>query len=155
MLFINKKVSVIVRSTLRDQLHCNCTQLHLSITAIVTLFCRFVNKSSVYTQLSTRQLNARHIGDPELRTLPFYNLNNHHKQHSQLTKLKEGVCGYHQMNGDRALNLKCAPRCIYKPYAHDEKTSTKFLVDIGACLSIQYTAAVHQLQDFPDVNDCQ
>ena len=50
----------------------NYTQLQL---AIVTLFCRFVNKSSVHTQLSTRQLNARHIGDPKLRTQPFYNLN--------------------------------------------------------------------------------
>ena len=58
-----------------DQLHCNCTQLHLSIIAIVTLYCRFVNKSSVHTQLSSCHLTARHIGDPELRTQPFYYLN--------------------------------------------------------------------------------
>ena len=42
---------------------------------MVTLFCRFVNKSSVHTQLSSCQLTARHIDDPELRTQPFYNLN--------------------------------------------------------------------------------
>ena len=49
------------------------------------------------------------------------------------------------MNGDRALNLKCAPRCIYKSYAHDEKTSTKFLVDIGACVSITLVSSTQQL----------
>ena len=49
------------------------------------------------------------------------------------------------MNGDRALNLKCTPRCIYKPYAHDEKTSTKFLVDIGACVSITLVSCTQQL----------
>ena len=71
---------------------------------------------------------------------------NHHKQPSQLTKLKEGVCSYHQMNGDRALNLRCALRCIYKPYyAHDEKTSTKILVDIGACVSITLVSSTQQL----------
>ena len=48
------------------QLHCNCTQLHLRIFAMVTLFCRFVNKSLVHTQLSSCQLTARHIDDPNI-----------------------------------------------------------------------------------------
>ena len=36
------------------------------------LFHRFANKSSVYTQLSSCQLTARHIGDPELRKQVFF-----------------------------------------------------------------------------------
>ena len=35
----------------------------------------------------------------------------HRKQPSQLTSLKDGVCGYHRKYGDRA--VKCAPGCTY------------------------------------------
>ena len=75
---------------------------------------------------------------------------NHHKQPSQLTKLKEGVYGYHRMYEDRA--FKCAKHIQAKKpvvrsprlglatadaphtglYATDEKTPTKVLVDTVA-----------------------
>ena len=38
---------------------------------------------------------------------------NHRKQPSQLTNLKDGVCGYHRKYGDKV--VKCAPGCTYQP----------------------------------------
>ena len=84
-------------------------------------------------------------------------------------KLKDGVYGYHRRYGDGA--FKDAPGCTYKPkkldmrsprlgvatattqhtglYATDEKTSTKFLVDTGACVSI--ISAFRTQQQFRDI----
>ena len=111
-----------------------------------------LDNADQHAAILTAKLTTAVLSFPSVGSVHQQPADNHHKQPTQLTKLKEGVCGYHQMNGDRALNFKCAPQGP-DSYTSDmhmmRRRPQKFLVDIGACVSITLVSNTQQL--FTDI----